>query len=264
MTLDMLKDTEADFVVRFRNGQLFKGIMQILADITDDPVRFFVTSEKIYARFMDTSRVSMLILELPYESFDEYLVTREGAIAIEIPNLVKIPLKRVKKEEAISLLTEGDKLNIQLYSDIIREYFVNTHILIKPLDPEPNITHGISCKIVLSTLERILEDIKSFSNKVIITANYQMIEFDEVTDDNQYHSQLDRNNQNILGLENYNGTNQQTTYSLKYLLSFIKTAKRVFDVAELKFSTNMPIEIECMLPHTGKIQFFLAPRIESV
>ena len=51
-------------------------------------------------------------------------------------------------------------------------------------------------------------------------------------------------------------------YSLSYLTDMMKAAAAA-DIMELQFSTNIPLTLIFDLPGGGKIQYWLAPRLEE-
>ena len=56
--------------------------------------------------------------------------------------------------------------------------------------------------------------------------------------------------------------NSKATFSLNYLSETIKAASTVSDVVTLEFSKDMPIRLTFEMQE-GKLQYYLAPRIEN-
>ncbi|MCJ7771075.1 DNA polymerase sliding clamp, partial [Candidatus Bathyarchaeota archaeon] len=57
--------------------------------------------------------------------------------------------------------------------------------------------------------------------------------------------------------------NARSTFSLNYLSEMVKAASNLSDVVMLEFSTDMPVRLNFELPSKGRLQYYLAPRIES-
>ena len=55
--------------------------------------------------------------------------------------------------------------------------------------------------------------------------------------------------------------NSKSTYSLEYLLAFLKHLKA--GTILLEYSEKMPIRLEVKLTNVGRIHFYLAPRVEN-
>jgi len=55
----------------------------------------------------------------------------------------------------------------------------------------------------------------------------------------------------------------KSTFSLNYLSEMVRAASNLSDVVSLEFSTDMPVRLNFEMPSKGKLQYYLAPRIES-
>ncbi|MEE8323550.1 MAG: hypothetical protein V3R57_08010, partial [Candidatus Bathyarchaeia archaeon] len=52
-------------------------------------------------------------------------------------------------------------------------------------------------------------------------------------------------------------------FSLSYLSSMIKSASKISDIVTIEFSNDMPVRLNFELPQSGRLQYYLAPRIEN-
>ena len=70
-----------------------------------------------------------------------------------------------------------------------------------------------------------------------------------------------KESEEILGFEVKEAS--KSMFSLSYLSEMVKAASNVSDIVTIEFSTDMPVRLNFELPQSGRLQYYLAPRIES-
>jgi proliferating cell nuclear antigen len=69
-----------------------------------------------------------------------------------------------------------------------------------------------------------------------------------------------KESEEILGFEVKEAS--KAMFSLSYLSEMIKAASNVSDIVTIEFSTDMPVRLNFELPQSGRLQYYLAPRID--
>jgi proliferating cell nuclear antigen len=55
----------------------------------------------------------------------------------------------------------------------------------------------------------------------------------------------------------------KATFNLNYLTEIIKAGSTASEVVTVEYATNMPVRIQFEMPQQGRLQYYLAPRIEA-
>lgn len=108
----MSDEKECPFSFQFKNGKEFVGIIESVSKIIDE-CRVDVTPKKLSIGAMDGSHICLIYLCLQKEDFDEYNVSSDISLGINLLDLIKI-LKRIgpKDEIRISGGLKDKKLSI--------------------------------------------------------------------------------------------------------------------------------------------------------
>ena len=73
--------------------------------------------------------------------------------------------------------------------------------------------------------------------------------------------EMGRESESVLSLEI--SETSKAMFSLNYLSDIVKAASAVSEVATIEFSTDMPIRLDFEMQQEGKLQYYLAPRIDD-
>ncbi|WP_243675847.1 hypothetical protein [Vulcanisaeta distributa] len=94
-------ESEEYYRIMFPKGKEFRYVFTALANLLQES-NFIIDSEGIKMKSIDPSKVSLVILNIPGSSLEEYTVTKELKVGISF-DLVKKILKRVKAKEKVEL-----------------------------------------------------------------------------------------------------------------------------------------------------------------
>ena len=73
--------------------------------------------------------------------------------------------------------------------------------------------------------------------------------------------EVEKGSDELLSLETKE--NARSTFSLNYLSEMVRAASSLSDIVLLEFSTDMPIRLSFEMLSKGRLQYYLAPRIEG-
>ncbi|WP_243678459.1 hypothetical protein [Vulcanisaeta distributa] len=94
-------ESEEYYRIMFPKGKEFRYVFTALANLLQES-NLVIDSEGIKMKSIDPSKVSLVILNIPGSSLEEYTVTKELKVGISF-DLVKKILKRVKAREKVEL-----------------------------------------------------------------------------------------------------------------------------------------------------------------
>lgn len=244
----------------FHDAKLWRNVILALSTMVNEST-FTFAPEGIRMRAMDPSRIGMVDFEMPSSSFEDYSCEAETKVGINLDQLSKL-VKRA---------ASGDKLELELKSDEgklkIKFKGKTTRTFVMPLLdigheelPTPRVSFNVQAKLLADVVEETLKDAELISDHVKIQATSDELVFHASSDRGESITTFSKDSGALLEFNVKEPS--RATYSLNYLMDMMKAAAAV-DVMELQFSTNMPLTLIFDLPGGGKIQYWLAPRLEE-
>jgi len=263
----------------------FREYLEVISTVHEEPNLVF-TPDGLSILVMDPSHICMVNLMLPSSYFDTYHIPNEETVGVSLPTLLKGLSKINKDDQLLRLVYDYDaeikevatknlvnqdtqettltqtKINetikLTLISDINR---VKTFKCLEPLDeevPQPKIWFKSKTRIVMKTLKRILDDYKDNLAHVTFTSTDNGLRIWGETDEYSESVTLTRDNDNMI--EHRIDDDSSTTFTMDYLIKFLAKAIKVSEVVAVRFSDNMPLNLNVEIPQ-GKLEYFVAPCI---
>jgi proliferating cell nuclear antigen len=127
--------------------------------------------------------------------------------------------------------------------------------------PTPKISFNASARLTTSLLRNALEDAGAVSDHIVFDASKEKLTVRATGDVGNVVVDVEKGSDELLSLDAKD--NARSTFSLNYLSEMVKAASNLSDVVMLEFSTDMPVRLNFELPSKGRLQYYLAPRIES-
>ncbi len=249
------------FKARMADAKVWKNLISAIATLVDE-ASFNINEEGIQLRAMDPSHVAMVDFEWPKTSFEEYICNEPTKLSVNVSEMLKL-LRRIGGEESIELVLEpsNPKLMMVLKSKYTRTFGMSTLEPSTEDVPTPKISFSILTRLTTSLLKNALEDAAAVSDHIIFDASSDRLTMRATGDVGNVVVEVEKGTDELLNLEAKE--NARSTFSLSYLSEMVKAASNLSDVVMLEFSTDMPIRLNFELPSKGKLQYYLAPRIES-
>ena len=240
----------------FHDAKLWKYVVQALSTMIDEGV-FVFTPEGVRLRAMDPSRIAMVDFEMPSVSFEEYDCEGEVRAGVNFDVLKKV-MKRASAKDKIELEVAEGKLKVKLKGKTTRSFAIPLLDLGYEELPSPKVSFNVQARMLSDALEDALKDAELVSDHVLIQANEDELTIYASSDKGESSATFSKDNL----LELHVKEPSRARYSLSYLTDMMKAADAA-DIVELQFSTNIPLSLTFDLPGGGKIQYWLAPRVEE-
>lgn len=242
-------DNSADFTAKI-----------VAANVLVEEATFKLDTEGLTLKMMDPSRVCMINLEIPKETFVEYSCINPVKLALNLTNLLSL-LKRAGKNDKITFEQADDgKLSLQIDGDFPRRFTLPTLEPDETDVPTPLISFTAKASFAAGTLSQTIEDAQIVSDHFQIRADNEKIVFDASGDLMNAKITMLKDNPALLCL-----TVQapcKSTYSLSYLSEIVKACASFADTVNMELSTDLPVKLDFIMQF-GKAEFFLAPRIDE-
>ena len=243
-----------------------KAILLQIAKSVDlleiDEATFVINNEGLSFRGMDAQHVALIDMGIPNTCFEKWSCIEEQKFALNISEFRKLvssldakgTISLVIKDKEILVTQNGFTANIRALEPSATDC------------PLPRIPYD--CEMVLSNvgnyptntmdLKKLLTKISMVSDYVTMGSNDSNIVFSGKGDNGNAEISLSKEQVSISNKED-----SESTYSLEYIIPFMKTLNKESYVL-VGFSTTKPLRIQTHLINgVGRIDFYLAPRVEN-
>jgi proliferating cell nuclear antigen len=243
------------------NARLWKNLVGAISTLVDE-ASFDADAEGIKLRAMDPSHVAMVDFEWPKTIFDEYVCDEPTKLCVNISEMLKL-LRRVGGDESIQLELEEKTgwLKMTLKSKYTRVFRMATLEASMEEVPTPKISFNSMVKITTTCMRNAVDDASTVSDHIQFEASDDKFTMHATGDLGSVTIDVDKESEEILGFEVKEAS--KAMFGLNYLSEMVKAASNVSDIVALEFSTDMPVRLNFELPQSGRLQYYLAPRIES-
>lgn len=260
---DESQTPQANGTFTFPSSTELKDLLKFVLNLTCEEATFELDQEGLRLRLMDPSRVSLTILQLPKHTFEEFLCVQPGTFTINVESTLKEILKRVKKNETVKVDVTDERL-IFLLKQRLKRLF-RQPIVEQPEDyekvPEPKVRHTARVKVVTQSFKEITEDLGEFCT---MTVEQDRITFSDRPEDKviDLSVTLEKGDDSLLSLELVQQP-FKSKYSASYLREFAGHVSKLSEVLTLQLAKDMPLKFECDIRNGGRLEYWLAPRIEA-
>ena len=245
--------------VKFANILEWKSILQAINEIAEE-VMFICNQEGITFRGLDSSHVSLLEITFPRSSFISFNCT-STFFGISVSDF-KTMINSASNNDQIELLIDTpNKMRIFINGNLQMKYDLN--LIEKSSINTPNPKINASSKISLSPdiLIKIMSNIERVSENVKISSVDQKIQFSGSGIIGNATVDLEGNNADVSLLEITRDTS--SIYSLEYMAKIIKNIGKASKNVNMQYGDKTPMHMLLEMPSSTKVDYYLAPRIET-
>jgi len=211
---------------------------------------------------MDASHVALITGELPHSMFEIYEVDRDVKFGIVVDEILKI-VKDFDRTESIEIKLLPNGTSVQLSRKEVK-YKVRILERSDPIDiPKPKLDFNASISLDSETgvnqFTKYLKKILTVSPHITINTTKQKGFFRGSGDMGEVTIDFER------GMDWLDDVSSKTkkaesTYTLEYLQPYIKTISKL--KTRFDYDTKKPIRIQSEISKVGRLDFYLAPRVE--
>jgi len=257
-TTKTVNSVEETFEVKIRKEDIEQVIKS--ASVLVEELTLVFDVEGVTFRAMDPSHVALLDVSLPNSMFEKYEVEGEIKIGVRADEIQKI-IKMFDKDSTIAFSKTKD--NLLVLSNRTEKYTLRLIESSKSDCPLPKIPYDarvdlygkyneITTKNFIKQLEKIgvVSDyvtLESTNNKIILSGKGDIGSIETGYEQGQ--------------VDIHTNQDSTSTYSLEYIMPFVKSVKE--HPLILEYSTAKPLRIEAKIANIGRLHFYLAPRVES-
>lgn len=216
-----------------------------------------ISNEGLSFRGMDNSHVCLIDMGLPNTIFENFETNQDLKITVKTDSFLKL-VNSLDTKGSITIEATTKKIIIKQngLSTVLENY--------EPSEidyPLPKIPYDTNMSLSNETTKEIIKVLKQFAkNFDYITFN----QFDEQfclsskSDDKESSSKTYGKNE----IDFKSWEQAETTFSLEYISEFLKTLNAKSEI-QIMYSNSKPLRIQTSINNLGRIDFYLAPRIEN-
>lgn len=226
--------------------------------LKESDATFTIDEEGISFRGMDHSHVALIDIGIPNTCFEKWSCIEKKKFALDITEFRKL-VYSLDNKGSISLIIKDDEI-------LISQNGFNAKIkLLEPSEKDCPLPHISYDSIAIFSpdqntnpieLKKILAKIGTISNQLTINCDDSRIIFSGIGDSGNAEKTIDKENCEIKNKED-----SETTYSFEFIMPFLKTLSKNSNL-ELGFSVQKPLRLQTKINNLGRIDFYLAPRVE--
>jgi len=247
------------FRIKMAEAKLWKNLMSAISTLIDEAT-FDIDEKGIKLRAMDPSHVAMVDFEWSKTIFDEYHCDETTKLCININEMLKL-LRRVSGGESLELELEKARLKMILRSKYTRTFRMATLEASSEEVPTPKISFNSIMKITSTCIKDAVNDASTVSDHIQFETTNDAFIMRASGHLGSVTIEVDQESEEVLNLEVKKDS--KAMFGLNYLSEMVKAASTLSDIVTLEFSTDMPIRLNFEFPQSGRLQYYLAPRIES-
>ena len=243
----------------FEDASLFKKYVDGIAALVDE-AEFLIDEKGLSLKATDPSQISLVDFELPKKAFKKFEIKESTKLGVDLNYLNQI-MSRAKASDSVEFSISEDKSKLSVvFSGKSRRTFSIPLLDIKTGElPLPKIDFDAEIKIKAEALNDSFKDANLISTHLILSVENDSFIVKANSSKGNMENIYTEKDDSVISLKAK--TEVKSMFPLDYLSNTIKAASADTEVT-VNLKSNAPFEISYSLGE-GKIQYFLAPRIES-
>ena len=248
------------FKITMNDSSVLRDSIPIIAEIIDEGL-FRVDKNGVSLLSPDRSMIAVVNFRLLPSAFDDFNVTGEELLGLNMSNLVSV-IKRMKPADKV-ILTKQDNSNVL---EILLEGTGKRKFEIPLLDvksekpPIDQLEFKGSAELESGVLEEGISDADIIDDSIVFEASPAGFKMWAKGDVSSTQLELNKGDSGLLKMDA--SESMKARYPLEYLKKMIKAAK-LTDKVHVQFAQDYPMRLEFKDIDKLSLSFILAPRVEE-
>lgn len=240
------------------NAPALKSAIDAIVSIVEEG-EFEIVKNGLQLRAMDPSQISMVSFTMPAASFEEYSVSEEKRIGVDIGQLASV-LARGKNGEKAELSIEDGRLVVRFYAAKRKRTFkVPLREPGEKVQREPKIEFKNHAVVKADALKEVLKDAKLVSSHVRLSITPKEFLVEVRGDSGEIREEFEEGGDDVMEIKT--AATARSTFPLQYLEDMLKAASSNSAV-KINLETDKPLKLEYSI-EGASVVYYLAPRIET-
>lgn len=249
------------FKAAFADARIWKNLVTAISTLIEE-ADFEIATDAMRVRSMDPSHVAMVDFELQSSAFESYSCPTPLKIRVNMNSMLKL-LRRTGSDEHLEIVYDEatKKIEMTLKGKMTRKFTMPTLEPAEEEVPTPKLAFNTRVKMIAASLKDMIEDSQAISDNVRLESSSDKFVVNASGELSSATIELEKGSEPLLDLEVKEPS--KATFNLNYLAEIIKAGSAASEVVTVEYSTNMPVRVQFEMPQQGRLQYYLAPRIEA-
>ncbi len=243
----------------FGDARIWRYMVASIEKIIDEGV-FVLTPEGVSLRALDTSKVVMVDLFYPENSFREFEVDGEKEFGVSFSVFSKV-LRRARKNDELEIQVGDADITIIFRGRGKRMFRIPQIMLTYEKLPEPKIPVTVTASLLGTTFREAIRTIEPIADAIVLEADEEggqlFIRGEGDIEKAELVLSLERGSLLDLVVE----SPDRSMYTLEYFSQMLQAAQAA-NMVVLKYSQDAPIRVDLQYQPEGRLTFYVSPRLE--
>ncbi|NPA04495.1 MAG: DNA polymerase sliding clamp [Crenarchaeota archaeon] len=241
----------------------FKYIVETLAKAIDE-IPFIATPEGITVKSLSPDKTTMIVLNMPASSFEEYEVSQDKVTFVVGADELRKAAKRGTRNDVLEIRVDLDARKLILVfrdkkTNISRSFDVPLRESIVEELAEPQVELTVTAQLIADDFKLIVRDAKLVSDEIEFKAYEDRIEAITSSMQKQYKCIMDTSG-GLISLEVRGKTPVTAKYAVDLLQAGMKAAQAAQTVT-MEYGEALPMRLVFSLPAGSTLVYWISPRI---
>ena len=220
---------------------------------------FEIKKDGIHLKAMDPSQISMVSFTMPKDAFEDYSISEETRIGVDISQLANV-LSRGKKGEKVEISMDEGRLILKFYASKKKRTFkVPLRETGERVQREPKIEFKNHAVLRADALKEALKDAKLVSSHVRLSMSPKEFLVEVRGDTGDVREEFEAGGDEVTEINTSEGV--KATFPLQYLEDMVR-ATSSSSAVRINLETDKPLKLEYNI-EGANVVYYLAPRIET-
>ncbi len=246
--------------ILFFDARVWRYAMNAVSKIIEEAA-FTINDNGFYMKAIDTSRVVLVDFTMPNTSFDEFEVSGEEVVGVNLEDLSKI-LRRATKEDKLELKTlEGGRLSIAFIGKGTRRFIIPSIQTLAEQLPPLKIPFTARVKMLSTVFRDLVKDLEPIGDAIEFIVKPDTRSLIARSSGDLAEAEIELTEESGALLEFDASEEARAMYTTDYLSDIVSAAQAANEVV-FELGNAVPCKIEYLLPQEGRLTFYVAPRTE--
>ena len=244
---------------KITNVSEWKAVLNAIGEIVEDAM-FICNSDGITFRGMDPSHVSLLDVTFPTSSFNT-LESQTSFFGLRVDDFKNVMNAATNNDIVELQITDSNMMKVSINGTLKMEFNIKLIEKSQVNTPIPKVDYKSKISMDPNTLGRILSNLQPLSEYVTISCQTDKIQFFSTSDIGDAKIDLERGNPELETINISEDTS--AAYSLEYMAQIIRSIGKTSNRVNMEYASKNPMHMLFEMPSMAKVEYYLAPRVES-
>ncbi len=243
----------------FEDASVFRRFVDGIAVLVDE-AEFIIDDKGLGLKATDPSQISLVDFCLPRKAFKKFEAAEAAKIGVDLNYFNQIMSRaKVGDQLELSLSADKSKLSVVFAGAARRSFSIPLLGLNLAELPLPRIDFDSEVRVKADALNDSFKDANLISTHIVLSVKAESFLISAASSKGSLENVYGKKDKSVVSIKSTSDT--RAMFPLDYLVSIIKATASDTEVT-MRLKNSAPVEITYNIGE-GRLQYFLAPRIEN-